>query len=1384
MNDRTKAALAAALLCAVAATCSASHISLQISAASTFKRGAVSVDVTVTNRGDEAAMSVWVQAAVGGASARGGTRHTLAPNEGFQSTLDMGPAPTPPGAHTVVIKVHYTDPNGHPFSALTSIPLVTSADPAIAEEAVSAKLSTVSLRDRGSVYLTLSPEGVPPDDIRVRLVLPDELACPSPSRVLRLASTGREVVEFELSNVSAQPGSTYPVFAVVDYALAGVHHSRAAQGRVSIDAQPGWHRKAWLVPIAILLLVFIAAQLRGGPPRNAAGPSATAWAFAVMVVAALLAYILYHLSPRDLLSDTLTTGGDVPAHSYLASHLKQQLFGHGRISSWAGGWWCGFPMFQFYFSMPYVAIALLSVIIPFNVAFKLVSVAGMLMLPPAAHASARSMRLPAPVPLLMAVAMVLYLFDATHVMWGVNIYSTLAGMIANSIGFPIMLVFIGAAYRDMNAGSFRVSTVLLLVALLASHFFTSVIALLTVAVVPFLRPRGGFFKAARTGAAEIALALLLMAWWIVPLVAKSGYAMDAGLNWNIRILEWAPGRLPPVKTLLPPFAVAGLPLAVVGVVLGARRRLAPVFLLLWMLVASLLLFHFGTLLAPVFVNARLWPFVLFAALALEVIGLGLLLENRPGRELAVLAALVGALVFGTGHAGVARNWAKWNYGGLETKRHWPVFRDLVLPLRGTPGRLANDLHVHNSALGSTRVFECVPHVIGKPILEGGLVNSALGSMFSYYVQSETSKDCAGFPNIVQPASFDMDRATAHLRLFNVKHFIARWRRTKRALRDSDDWRLLASSDAWELHELQTHEGRYVFIPERHPLAVRTADWKQAGMDWIYAFESLDQPFVLLPDDPDATAAPSARRVSEAAFRAHLAARRRGEPGEPSAPTAAAPDAISHEEITDRSIRFTTSAVGLPHIVKCSYYPNWKVRGASAVHMVTPAFMLVYPEQQDVELYYGSTAADVAGRCLAAVAALATCILAAVKRSRPGHAGTGVSTVRTGWLKFLDATFGSCACRVIGYLQYLAGSCTCASGPVKTEGIRRVLVIRPGGMGDMILLLPTIRRLQAELPAAAIDIVCERRNREVLGMAGLSAKAMPYDRYPWLLLWRLLTRRYDLAVDSEQFHHLSAVMAFASGAPVRIGFKINPCRNLLYTHFISYSLEGYEGQEFMRLLEPLGIADTQCNVEGCLSDLPPVPSKAGTTTLRELLGHAPCIAVAAGSTTPYKSWGALRFARLVDMLLRDLDGAVILVGGPGDRAISEAVFRHCSRPPRLLSLAGSLSLAETAAVIRRCSLFIGLDSGLAHVATAVGTDTVVLFGPSDCRKWGSPGETHQVVDKGMQCAPCFIFGYHRLCRAMACMEAINVEDVYSCAAAALGRTTTASNEDRADAQPVS
>lgn len=951
---RRSPALAALAVCLLAAQARAGGIGLRIEPSVTLTGQTAAVAVTLRSTGSEAARRV---------------RMSLARGDYATPVIDAGdipvggaitletalPAPDTRGTFPAVARVDYVDARGYAASAVKAFTIAAGTPPPVPEMVV--RLGDAQLEPTGMQELRLYPHFRGERSVQVRLVYPSDLACDNPVKTVSLREGAPRRVRFALRNVTGRRGSRYRIYAVVTGSATGVAWCEVADARAEI---PGYrnlltrHQSWTWLAAALCMLVFAALQFlpvpahaAASPPRGRESPGIVGWITSGGALLVWLWFFFDHIPLSLLLRDTTLAGGDTIAHNYLASRLATALFEEGRIIAWAPGWWCGFPMFQYYFCLPYVIAALLDLVLPFDLALKLVTVLGVLALPVCAFVGARAMRLRWPGPLLVGIAAVVFLFDRSHTMWGVNVYSTLAGMIANSLSFALMLLAVGAATVDADRGRCRVRTVVLFTLLAASHFFTTLMAACVIALLPFLRPRAGVRRALTVLACDAVWAFLLMAWWLIPLSAKREFAVDYGVNWNVDLMQ-----------RLPDAAFVAVPFALIAVVTCRRTGARFVLALLWMAAVAGTLFRFGYALSPVFVNVRLWPFLTFSLLALGAAGLARLLQAaRRGTPWAIAAILLVAFSAGIDRPNHVRDWAEWNYSGLEDKPRYPVIERLVLPLEGTPGRLANDLHDDNNALGSSRVFEVVPHLIGKPVLEGGIVNSAVGAFYSYYIQSLTSGRAAGHPPIVEPGAFDMAHATRLLELFNVSHFIAHGDTTRRALAERPEWTRLAQEDAWELFALNTHDSRYVSVCNDPAVVVPGADWKQLSLDWLYDARRLRQPVVFLRDGqpPPPHAAPPRADLPDPPAAAVT--------DMPGRPLGADFTPIRTETVTAHRIRFTTGAVGRPHLVRCTYFPNWKVRGAAAVYMVSPCFMLVYPEQTEVELYYGRTFADTAGQGL-------------------------------------------------------------------------------------------------------------------------------------------------------------------------------------------------------------------------------------------------------------------------------------------------------------------------------------------------------------------------------------------------------------------------------------
>ena len=161
------------------------------------------------------------------------------------------------------------------------------------------------------------------------------------------------------------------------------------------------------------------------------------------VVAAAVIFTFAQLQPNLIFADTTPAGGDTGSHVWGPDFLKNHLLPKGRLTGWAPDWYAGFPAYQFYFPLPALVIALLSFILPYEVAFKLITITGILTLPVAVWAFGRLSGMRFPGPAVLAVASVPFLFDRGFTIYGGNIPSTLAGEFSFSISLSFALLFLG-----------------------------------------------------------------------------------------------------------------------------------------------------------------------------------------------------------------------------------------------------------------------------------------------------------------------------------------------------------------------------------------------------------------------------------------------------------------------------------------------------------------------------------------------------------------------------------------------------------------------------------------------------------------------------------------------------------------------------------------------------------------------------------------------------------------------------------------------------------------------------------------------------------------------------------------------------------------------------
>jgi ADP-heptose:LPS heptosyltransferase len=315
------------------------------------------------------------------------------------------------------------------------------------------------------------------------------------------------------------------------------------------------------------------------------------------------------------------------------------------------------------------------------------------------------------------------------------------------------------------------------------------------------------------------------------------------------------------------------------------------------------------------------------------------------------------------------------------------------------------------------------------------------------------------------------------------------------------------------------------------------------------------------------------------------------------------------------------------------------------------------------------------------------------------------------------------------------------------------VIRPGGIGDAVLLIPALSILKENFPCADVDILAERRNADIFTLCPAVTRILLYHRASDLA--GVFKRSYDLVIDTEQWHRLSAVVALCTRAPVRAGFATNE-RARLFSHPVSYDQDVYEGSSFLRLVESVIGRPIRSDHTGPFIAIPP-----------DLDGQpGPTVVISPGASIPEKRWGSERFAELAARL--DEQGlTVAVVGGKAERKQARVVCS--SGHPGVTDLTGRLSLRDVARLLARASVLVTPDSGLLHLASAVGTPTVSLFGASNQTKWAPRGLHHRSLNAKLPCSPCSSFGYTPPCPIdTECLRRISVDEVLTAILAVLAQ----------------
>ena len=331
-----------------------------------------------------------------------------------------------------------------------------------------------------------------------------------------------------------------------------------------------------------------------------------------------------------------------------------------------------------------------------------------------------------------------------------------------------------------------------------------------------------------------------------------------------------------------------------------------------------------------------------------------------------------------------------------------------------------------------------------------------------------------------------------------------------------------------------------------------------------------------------------------------------------------------------------------------------------------------------------------------------------------------------------------------------------------DKITKVLIRGTNWIGDVVMTFPAIAAVRETLPAARVTVLVKPWVADLVRMHPAVDEVLVYERPGrhegaggiLRLARELKARRFDAAILLQNAIE-AAIIARLAGIPVRAGYSTD-ARGLLLTHPVR--LEAgikavHQSLYYVEMLEALGFTPSRAPLALTPTDAQRIAAEQHLVRFG-IAGRRPIVGMAPGAAYgPAKRWFADRFAAVADRLAERFSCPVLLFGSQGDRPSTEAV--RSAAKTAIVDVAGRTNLGDAVALIARCDLFITNDSGLMHVAGALGVPTVAIFGSTNPKTTYPLGERTVLVRRPVDCSPCL---KQECPDDFRCMDLVTVDEV--------------------------
>lgn len=316
----------------------------------------------------------------------------------------------------------------------------------------------------------------------------------------------------------------------------------------------------------------------------------------------------------------------------------------------------------------------------------------------------------------------------------------------------------------------------------------------------------------------------------------------------------------------------------------------------------------------------------------------------------------------------------------------------------------------------------------------------------------------------------------------------------------------------------------------------------------------------------------------------------------------------------------------------------------------------------------------------------------------------------------------------------------------TKAIRSILIIQTKFLGDLILVAALVQNLRLHFPGAKIVILCAEGFEDFVVTHRIADATVTFPRARmrgppfrrvgafFEVIRKLRSYRFDLTIDLTDFKTTRVIVGLVN-APIRVGYSPSekPLRNWERqpNNFFSRPY-GHGGKHFLdRYLAPLETLGLDLLTRTPVIDpLPHEAEKAAVLLAEHGLRSGAFVMVHVGASFIGRSWQPDRFAAAIDRIAEKSGVRFVLVGGADEAPLADAILAGASS--QVVNCVGKVPLAMLVALLKHARLFLGNESGPLHLAAAVGTPVVGLYGLTDPVRWGPVGVPHVTLRPPMPC----------------------------------------------------